>query len=439
MSQREERIRARLDAAAHPVPLASLFSDSRGTPAQRLRAFVSACYAIGRAHAVGIVHRDLRPATILIGETWDAEIAGWDHAFVPGEPSPLDAAPTTYSAPELTATTSDPRADIYSLGVILRELLGPVAVPPELHEVAQIASAREPERRILKANQLGDHVLEFLEGVRNWELRRGIAAEHLAIARTATDEGRHEAAIGEAWNALKLDPGSRPAADIVIGAGRVPKEIAQLIEIEQNYGLRDTARIGIWAYFGYLLFAPAFLWLAAGETGSAIGMLVLVALNIGLLAVHGYTQVRLHEIWFVIGNALLIGFVARISSPFLLAPGIAALTATALAMSPTYLAAPIVNTMIGCLVAAILLPWIAEWVGWITPTTTIVSDGILLQAPSFRVREGGQLMLLVFYVVTLLTAAGWLAFALMRRERRLRYRTYLQLWQMRENLTQAAR
>jgi hypothetical protein len=220
--------------------------------------------------------------------------------------------------------------------------------------------------------------------------------------------------------------------------GRVPREIKQLIDVEVNYGLRDSARIALWAYVGYIVFAPAFLWLAAGAPGYAIALLALVALNIGLLAVHGYTSVRLHEIWFVLANAALIALVARVASPFVLAPGIAAVTATALGVSPSYLRPPIVVTMIACLSAAVLLPWVAELAGALSPTMTVVEGGLRLQAPAFHLRHGGQLVLLVFYVITLLSAAGWLAFALTRRERRLRYRTYLQLWQMRENLTNVA-
>jgi hypothetical protein len=438
-SEREARIRTRIAVQPHRVPLSTLVADQRGTFVQRLRAFAATCFVIERAHAAGVVHRDLRPATILIGESWDADVIGWGSAFVPGEPSPLSAVRTAYAAPELTDGSGDPRIDIYALGKILGELLATEPVSPELDLWCRVATSSEPALRVITAGQLGDSILSFLEGARDWELRRTIAATHLANATEAHEAGHADVARIEAGEALRLDPGSRPAADALVGSGRVPKEIAQLIEIEQNYGLRDSARIAIWAYAGYLLFAPAFLWFAADEPGYAALLLLLVALNIGLLAVHGYTQKRLHEIWFVLANAALIALVARVASPFFLAPGIAALTATALGMSPSYLRPPIVITMILCLTAAVLVPWIAELAGWISTTTTVVAGGLQLQAPAFRLREGAQLFVLVFYVVTLVACAGWLAFSLMWRERRLRYRTYVQLWQMRENLTRANR
>ena len=434
---RDARVRALIDSAPHRVALSKLFEDGRGTLAQRLRAFASACFVVERAHAAGIVHRDLRPATILVGEMWDAEVIGWGSAFVPGEASPLSAPPSPYAAPELVETTSAPSADIYSLGKILAELIAREGVLPELQQLCQVALVKEPAMRAITAARFGESVLEYLHGVRDWELRRTIAATHLERAEAARDAGDADVALKEAGEALRLDPGSRAAADVLIGTGRAPKEIAQLIAIEQNYGLRDTARIGIWAYVGYLVFAPAFLWFAAGEPGYALALTLLVLLNVGLLGIHGYTKYRLHEIWFVLGNAVLIALVARVASPFLLAPGIAALTATALGMSPTYLRPPIVVVMIACLSAAVLLPWVAELAGWISPTTTVVKGGLLLEATAFHLKHGAQLIVLVFYVLTLLSASGWLAFALMRRERRLRYRTYVQLWQMRENLTNA--
>jgi len=429
-SEREALIRARLADAPHRVPLSTAFAGSRGRLGQRLRAFAAACFVIERAHAAGIVHRDLRPTTILIGELWDAEVIGWGSAFVPNDSSPLRPVTTPYAAPELASGIIDARADVYSLGKILAELVEGQSVSPELELLCAVATSFEPAKRVLTARQLGEAVLGFVEGERDWQLRKSLAASHLANARAAVDD----AAVAEASIALRLDPTLRPAADVLIRAGRMPDEILQLVAIEENYGLRDSARIAIWAYVGYLLFAPAFLWFASGEHGYALALLVLVALNIGLLAIHGYTERRLSEIWFVLANAALIALIARVSSPFLLAPGIAALTATALGMSPTYLRPPIVVTMIACLTLAIILPWLAEIAGVLSPTMHVVKETLVFAAPALHLREGAQIVLLVFYVVTLIASAGWLAYSLMYRERRLRYRTYLQLWQMRENL-----
>lgn len=87
--------------------------------------------AVASSHARGCVHNDLRPANVLTRDDGRAWLLGYGRASCADEPSaPLvltDAADSLpYMSPELTGRMNRPvdeRSDLYSLGVMLYELL----------------------------------------------------------------------------------------------------------------------------------------------------------------------------------------------------------------------------------------------------------------------------------------------------------------------------
>lgn len=82
--------------------------------------------AVGRAHAAGIVHNDLKPANILLDRENEPWVGDWGLANRIGG-APLDANTGTggYRSPEQTQGLGGnaPVGDVYSLGAILREIL----------------------------------------------------------------------------------------------------------------------------------------------------------------------------------------------------------------------------------------------------------------------------------------------------------------------------
>ncbi len=101
---------------------------------ERLDLFSRVCNAVSYAHQRGVIHRDLKPSNILVVERGQPKVLDFGLARL-SDASPDSALITrsgvfhgtlAYASPEQVrgdADAVDVRSDVYSLGVILHELL----------------------------------------------------------------------------------------------------------------------------------------------------------------------------------------------------------------------------------------------------------------------------------------------------------------------------
>ena len=150
------------------VPITEFCDKNKLSAKQRMRLFVQVCQAIQSAHQKGIIHRDIKPSNVLVtlhhGEPMpkviDFGIAKatnqkltektlfTNHATMIGTPA--------YMSPEQAEMSSmdiDTRTDVYSLGVLLYELLTGSTPFPEKRlrslgygEMQRVIVDEEPER-----------------------------------------------------------------------------------------------------------------------------------------------------------------------------------------------------------------------------------------------------------------------------------------------------
>ncbi len=206
----------------HQPPAERSRSDQRLVWRQLLQTFATVCQAIVYAHSRGVLHRDLKPDNIIVGEFGETTILDWGMASsIPlagncssGRASVADAATRDaaresretaslligtpqYMPPEQARGISDARSDVFGLGAILYEMLteSPPHAWPEGSRPADwlqvVRDAQFPPPRRLKPR-----LPRALEAICLKALARDPQARYRSVAEMTQDVLRHQA--GEA-------------------------------------------------------------------------------------------------------------------------------------------------------------------------------------------------------------------------------------------------
>jgi serine/threonine-protein kinase len=453
-----------------------------------LRAFAEVCLAIELAHVRGIVHRDLKPENILLGDFGEVYILDWGVAKVIGEDDDGEfadlgsgsggqgtAAGTAigtpgYMAPEQARGLPDidGRADIYALGCVLFEILTgePLhrrdgettqrttaerdvsrsqrargrGIPPELDALCAAATAAERDERILTARELGDRVQRFLDGDRDLALRRDLARAHLARAHTAFGQGDSDelrrTAMREAAAALALDPALDGAAALVVRLmldppRTTPREVDEAIAADEIRTVRADARTGLWALVACLAFTPLLWWIAPHGSLHVAAFTAALLLNGGfyIAAYHGASP---KPGLVIIGNTVVIAVVARMFSPLFVAPGVAAVLAVAMVLTPRLSVLGSAFSVGALFSAAAIGPLVLERAGVVGQTMSVGGAGMLLRAPAVGPAEGPAILVGALYAIGLVIGACGMAHGMRARTRAAHRHLHVQAWQLRQ-------
>ncbi len=275
------------------------------------------CNALAFAHEKGVVHRDLKPANVLLGPHGETVVIDWGVARVAGEPDPVvgahDADAVTvapgltrdghvlgtprYMSPEQARgelAAIGPPADVWSIGIMLRELLtgqkphgdGPSetilararagrlpptaqlapTAPRELCAIADRATRPDAAARYPTAAELAEDVRAWRSGLPVSAFRYGIGdrlGRFVARNRRAVS-----VAVAAALGLAVLSAGyaarvgdARDRAMVERGRAEQARELARVGMLRAEAGLEATQ--------GRMDRALALLWAASAVAGGA--------------------------------------------------------------------------------------------------------------------------------------------------------------------------
>lgn len=127
---------------------------------QRLKIFRQVLEAVRYAHENGVIHRDLKPDNIMVSKTGQVKVMDFGLAFFAGQHSLTEVGQVmgtaAYVSPEqAVGKLTDERTDIYSLGVILFELITgrwPFSASNPLEMFRKVAEESAPSPRLYNKN-----------------------------------------------------------------------------------------------------------------------------------------------------------------------------------------------------------------------------------------------------------------------------------------------
>ena len=476
------------------VTLADVLARGDGTawPLRTLLArFVDVCLAVEYAHQRGVIHRDLKPANIMLGDFGEAYVLDWGLARVAevAEPTPeaqhhshRSAASSRdsqggqteagallgtpgYMAPEQArGEVVDHLADVYALGLILYEILTGMpaiararfedtleaphhrpsvrvpSIPPELDEACVRATAAERTARVGSARALAEDVQRYLDGDRDLERRRELAAAHVRRAQelvAQSTEAANAEAMREAGSAIALDAGNRDAHAVLARLlleppAETPPGVHARIEDERQQVAHKLLGSGALVYIAFFMLLPIanVLGIAGDAAFIAIGTPIIALF--ATCAIAWWRRAKLTPllaVWVLALHSALVAIVGVVFGPLLILPTLLFGSLPVMLLVPT-VRMPLTVVVLHLLAFAV--PVAGEWLGWLRSTHRFVDGALVLDPWAIDVTPQGLLVVLGFVVIAQLIGNTMILQVQRNNQERAQLQVHVHAWRLRQ-------
>jgi hypothetical protein len=182
--------------------ITSYAAERRLSVEARVRLFLPVCSAVEYAHRAFIVHRDLKPGNILVDTTGTPKLLDFGiskllHCEIPDavDTHAIPMATPDYASPEqIVGNPVTPAADIYSLGVVLYELLTGVrphrfidATPQGVERAICLDPVARPSDAVHEDGRLARRLTGDLDAIILCAMRKEPQQRYASVEHLATD------------------------------------------------------------------------------------------------------------------------------------------------------------------------------------------------------------------------------------------------------------